>query len=371
MRVQIQHTELRPLIKEGYDKVYDAMTRLLAPDEMIFAKWEAGFGGILQWTLPKDYDWRPFTAADNYDKQAVVNEFMRLKEIGEKKLGTNERLKQAVYSIPSEASVYYAVTPDGVYHVMLTAWGYSFPAHAPITDIKWELPAESQDVTLQLIENAQPIANLPIDIRRPQFVLHHQLDANGEKYLGRLMPGSQVFIEVPSLSRNITLTVEPGKKLYTFDMTQKKQEVPPVVKGGDKKEEEEQKDEDEEIVIRGNRTLSVQFIGIDGQPVAARTVTLTQANGSMTEVTTDDSGKIYLSDDDFATGTTVTAQIVDAPSMPKYAKAAFVVEANEDEYAIIFSENDTTDFWPKLLLGLLAVALSVLTIWGALKINLN
>ena len=100
-------------------KFYDAMSRLLAPEEMIFAKWEAGFGGILQWTLPNDYMWRNFTQADDYDKQVVINEFLRLKEIGEKKLGTNERLKQAVYSIPSEASVYYTVTPDGKYHVML------------------------------------------------------------------------------------------------------------------------------------------------------------------------------------------------------------------------------------------------------------
>lgn len=84
MRVQIHYNELRPLIKEGYEKVYDAMSRLLAPEEMIFAKWEAGFGGILQWTLPNDYTWRNFTQGDNYDKQAVINEFMRLKAIGEK-----------------------------------------------------------------------------------------------------------------------------------------------------------------------------------------------------------------------------------------------------------------------------------------------
>ena len=104
MRVQINHNELRPLIKEGYEKVYDAMNRLLAPEDMIFAKWEAGFGGILQWTLPQDYTWRNFTQADDYDKNEIIGEFMRQKEIGSKKLGTNEKLKEAVYSIPSEAS---------------------------------------------------------------------------------------------------------------------------------------------------------------------------------------------------------------------------------------------------------------------------
>ncbi|MDE6316790.1 MAG: Ig-like domain-containing protein [Muribaculaceae bacterium] len=368
MRVQIQHTELRPLIKEGYDKVYDAMTRLLAPEEIIFAKWEAGFGGILQWTLPNDYEWRPFTAADNYDKQAIVNEFMRLKEIGEKKLGTNERLKQAVYSIPSEASVYYAVTSDGAYHIMLTAWGYSFPAHAPVTDIKWQLPPESQDTTLRLIEDGKPMVNLPFDIHRSPVVLHHQLDDKGEKYLGKLMPGTQIFIEVPSLSRRLTLTVEPGKSVYTFDMTVARNEIPPVTPPETHSEPEEEAETEE--VIRGDRTISVQFIGIDGKPVAARTVTLSQDNGVTTEATTDDKGFIYISESDFATGTTVTTRIVDVPDMPKYTKAAFVIEPEENEYVIVYSERSKSDFWPAILVGVLAVALSALTIWGALKVDL-
>ncbi len=184
------------------------------------------------------------------------------------------------------------------------------------------------------------------------------------------MPGTQVFIEVPSLNRRLTLTVEKGKTLYTFDLTQQRTETPPVVPPVVEEKPEEEKKEEVEEVIRGNRTISVQFIGIDGRPIAARTVTLSQDNATTTEVTTDDTGMIYLSDADFATGTTVTTRIVDVTDMPKYTKAAFVIEAEENEYAIVYSERSGSSIWPAVLVGLLAAALSVLTIWGALEVEI-
>lgn len=373
MRVQIHYNELRPLIKEGYEKVYDAMSRLLAPEEMIFAKWEAGFGGILQWTLPNDYTWRNFTQADNYDKQAVINEFMRLKAIGEKKLGNNERLKQAVYSIPSEASVYYTVTPDGQYHVMLTAWGYSFPTQAPLTDISWQLPAESQDTTVRFIENGKPMVNLPFDIHRNGTVLHHQLDGKGEKYFGKLTPGSELYIEVPSFSRRLTLTVVSGQTVYTFDMTTAEPRKPHIA--ADKPEVPETPEEktgEEEEIICGERTLKIQFIGCDGKPITGRTATLTQNRGKQTEVTTDDTGCVYLSGNDFADGSAVRSHINDAPEQPVYADADIVIEPGEDEYAVVYTERRSTSGpWLALILGILAAGLAALTIWGAVVTDID
>lgn len=373
MRVQIHYNELRPLIKEGYEKVYDAMSRLLAPEEMIFAKWEAGFGGILQWTLPNDYTWRNFTQGDNYDKQAVINEFMRLKAIGEKKLGTNERLKQAVYSIPSEASVYYTVTPDGKYHVMLTAWGYSFPTQAPLTDITWQLPAEIQDTTVRFIENGKPMVNLPFDIHRNGIVLHHQLDEKGEKYFGKLTPGSELYIEVPSLSRRLTLTVVPGQTVYTFDMTTAEPRKPhAAVDEPEVPETPEEETEETEEIICGERTIKIQFIGCDGKPITGRTAILTQNGGRQTEVTTDDTGCVFLAGNDFADGSAVRSHINDAPEQPVYADADIVIEPGEDEYAVVYTERkDSSGPWLALLLGILAAGLAALTIWGAIVTDIN
>lgn len=367
MRVQIHHSELRPLIKEGYEKVYDAMGRLLAPEEMIFAKWEAGFGGILQWTLPNDYQWRSFTQADDYDKQSVINEFLRLKAIGEKKLGTNERLKQAVYSIPSEASVYYTVTPDGKYHLMLTAWGYSFPTQAPMTDITWQLPAGAQDTTVRFIENGEPMVNLPFDIHRNGIVLHHKVNENGEKYFGKLSAGTELYIEVPSLSRRLTLSVTPGQTIYTFDLTQQRT-VPPVVPPQEEIPEppaEEETEEETEEIICGTRKIKVQLIGCDGKPIARRSVMMNQPDKYSTGETTDDNGCIYLSSADFIEGKAIEIRVPDVDGQPRYADASMVIEPEENDYAIIYSEHHSYSLWLKILLGILAAALAVLTIWGA------
>lgn len=372
MRVQIHHNELRPLIKEGYEKVYDAMSRLLAPEEMIFAKWEAGFGGILQWTLPNDFVWRNFTQADNYDKQAVINEFLRLKEIGEKKLGTNERLKQAVYSIPSEASVYYTVTPDGKYHVMLTAWGYSFPTQAPMTDITWQLPAEAQDTTVRFIENGEPMVNLSFDIHRNGTVLHHHTDEKGEKYFGRLTPGSELYIEVPSMSRRLTLTIVKGQTIYTYDLTPVKPHVQPEEPAGDPGPEDETDDgSDETEIVCGGRTVKVQFTGCDGKPISGRTVTLSQGGARLTESATDDNGNIFLNDNDFTVGTPIRTKIADAPGEPRYSEADFIIDANEDDYAIIYHERKESWLWLKVLLAILAAVLAAFTIWAALKVEIQ
>ncbi|MDE6345543.1 MAG: hypothetical protein K2L55_02615 [Muribaculaceae bacterium] len=372
MRVQIQYNELRPLIKEGYEKVYDAMSRLLAPEEMIFAKWEAGFGGILQWTLPNDYVWRNFTQGDVYDKQAVIDEFMRLKEIGEKKLGTNERLKQAVYSIPSEASVYYAVTPDGKYHVMLTAWGYSFPNKPPVNDITWFLPPGAQDTTIRFIEEGQPMVNLAFDIHRNGVVLHHQTDEKGEKYFGKLTPGSELYIEVPSMSRRLTLSVVAGQTVYTFDLTTAKPAVPPVIPVTPVEEPPQPPTEDEpEEMICGDRTIKVQFIGSDGKPIAGRTVTLTQGGLMLTETATDDNGCIFLYGNDFANGVPVRTQIADAPGLPRYCEADFTIDLDENDYALIYYERRKKIAWWMILIFIVGILLAAINIWGAVETDIN
>lgn len=355
------------MIKQGYDKVYDAMNKLLDPEEMIFAEWDAGFGGILQWTLPKDMQWRSFSQADDYDKQAIVNEFMRLKEIGGKKLGTNEALKKSVYSIPSEASVYYTVTPEGQYRIMLTAWGYSFPTQAPMTDLTWMLPPEAQDITVRFVENGAPVANLPIDIHRNDFVLHHKLDANGEKYYGKLMPGSNLYIEVPSHAKQLTLTVMAGQNLYTFDLTEQKPVAPvipePVVP-------DEKEDEETEEIIAGARTIKVQMIGVDGKPIAQRSVVLEQLNRNTTTETTDDNGCIFFSTNDFMEGAPITLRLPDVPEQPSYVDASLIVEAEENDYAIFYKQRTKSNFWLNALLTLICAALTVLTIWGATKVDI-
>lgn len=367
MRVQINHNELRPLIKEGYEKVYDAMNRLLAPEDMIFAKWEAGFGGILQWTLPQDYTWRNFTQADDYDKNEIISEFMRQKEIGSKKLGTNEKLKEAVYSIPSEASVYYTITPEGNYKVMLTAWGYSFPNKAPVNDMAWYYPVESQDTTARFVENGKPMVNLPIDIPRKDKVLHKVLDENGEQSLGKLMPGTEICIDVPSLKRRVTLTVVRGQSVYTFDMPTFTEEPKPEPKPEPPAPPIEEPEPEEPV---SERTFKIQFVGTDGKAIANRDVTLT-CNDRSIQATTDEAGCVNLPGSGIADGNIIAAHVNDAPQQPSYVDANIVVEHEENEYAVIYKERKKSNAWLPIVLTILALGLAYITIWGAVTLPIN
>lgn len=364
MIVQVHHNEIKPLITEGYEKVYDAMKRLLPPDELIFAPWSAGFGDVIQWELPRDYTWRSFAQADDYDRQIIINEFLRIKSSAEQKLGRNERLKKAVFSIPSEASVYYTVTPDGHYRVMLTGWGYSFPAQAPLTDITWQLPAGAQETTARFIENGAPAANLPFEISRNGSILRHTTDSNGEMSLGKLTPGTVIDMFVPSVSRQFSLTVVASQNLYTFDISvEKPRHEIPVIKP-EVPAEEDIKEEEEEV-IQADRTIKVQFVGTDGHPIAGRTVTAAQRDNAPTELTTDDNGCIYLSNNDFLTGLPVSMHIVETPDKPAYADAQFVIDADEDDYAIIYNEIKKTKIWLAVILALLAAAAAFGVIYAA------
>lgn len=362
MRVQIPHNELRPLITEGYDRVYDAMERLLGPEEMIFAKWEAGFGGVIQWTLPNDRQWRCFTQADDYDKQAVINEFIRLKEIGEMKLGTNERLKKAVYSIPSEASVYYSVTPEGKYLVMLTGWGYSFPTQAPITDIEYFGPKGAQDTTARFIEDGNPMGELPVNIHRTGSILRKSLNENGEIYFGKLTPGMMLNIELPTLARTVTLTVMSGQSVYTFDMSQPKAPVTPPPAPHDDPVQEEEVEE----VVAGGRDIRVRMLnGEDMSPIRQRQVILTQAGGNTTTETTDDNGYLYFSTLDFPVGAPLEFNVPDVPQQDRYLPAELILDDEADDYELIYERITKSNLWLWILLGVLAAILTFFAIWGA------
>ncbi len=256
---------------------------------------------------------------------------------------------------------------------MLTAWGYSFPTQAPMTDITWQLPAGAQNTTVRFVENGEPMVNLPFDIHRSNgVVLHHQSDENGDKYLGKLSPGTELYIEVPSMSRRLTLTVTGGQEVYTFDLTVAKPRIPeiPEVHEEEAHEEVHEKEDEPEEIICGARTIRVQYIGCDGQPIKGRSIMLSQ-NGRLTETTTDDSGNIYLNGNDFANDTAIKSHIGDVPQQPGYSDCSFTIEHGEDDYAIVYSERKQSQMWLTALLLLLGACLAFLTIWGALMIDIG
>lgn len=370
MKIQVHHTEVTPLIKEGYEKVYDALGKLLSDDEFIFAEWKAGFGDMLQWTLPADAEWLALTDADSFDRNAVINEFLRLKAIGESKLGKNKKLIESVYSVPAENFVYYFIDSQGRYHIMLSGWGYSYPRSAPMIPLVGLADPAMQNVTLRFIENSKPLSGIRFDLpRKSNRTIHLTADSNGEKSLGTMMPGTTVSIFIPSVAKHFSFEIKKGKEVYTADLTiEQTAEItkvtPPEDNPFNEEPQQEQEQEQEQITVR-NRDITIRFIGFDGKPLTGREIQLIQTGRSQIAELTDSNGNIYLDKTDFATGLPLEA----AAAAP-YPNTALILDEGENEYLIIFHEKKSSSWLIQLLIGILAIAAAIGT-WIAITELLN
>lgn len=362
MKVQIHHTEVSPLVKEGYDKVYNALRKLLPDDEFIFAKWQAGFGDLLQWSLPAEEKWMALTQADPIDRDEVIAEFIRLRDSASTKLGKNATLIKNVYSVPSENFVYYNITPEGKYRVMLTAWGYTYPRQMPMVPIVGSIDPTAQPVKLRFVDAGQPLADVAFDVPRPgNRVIHRVSDAQGENSLGALMPGSAVDIMVPSRSFTTRIEVVKGKEYYTVDLTPRQEVViPPVTPPVEPPVEENPFEEEvaEEVIAR-NRDISVRFFDSKGQPVTGAEVEFSAPHRPPVIEGLDEQGYAYLDKDDFPVNSSLTASLSPAAGRPA---AKFVLEKDETQYEIYFRETSSSNVWLEIGAWVLAAAMA----YGAL-----
>lgn len=367
MKIQVHHNELTPMIKEGYEKVYDALGKLLSTDEFIFAEWKAGFGDMLQWTLPSETEWIALTNADSYDRNAVIKEFLRLKAIGESKLGKNKKLIESVYSVPAENFVYYSIDQNGRYRIMLCGWGYSYPHSAPMTILIGSADPALQPVTLRFIENSEPMAGLRFDIpRKGNRIMHLTAEDNGEKALGSMSPGSAIRVIIPSVEKKFDIQISKGKEFYTIDLTSEVKteipaEIPPIQ---DNPVNEGPINEPDNAAVR-NRDISIKFLGFDGKPIIGNAVYLSQTGKQTLSEETDSDGRIYLDKNDFASVTPLEISL-----NGQYPKTETSLDENETEYEIIFHEKRSSSWLLQLIICLLAIAAAAGT-WIAVSKLLN
>ncbi len=351
MKVQAHNNELRPLFRENFDKVYDAIVKILPAEEVIFAKRSAGFGDIIQWSLPTDAQWQPLTLADSLDRQAVIDAFMRHKAAGEAKLGRNKKLIEAIYSVPSEAHVYYAIAPDNSYRVMLTGWGYTYPYQAPETLLSHLSGEDMREVNVKFIESGNAVAGLRFEIMRAAGrSVSHTTDAEGAFHLGQLPVGTQLQINVPSAGRNFTLAVTADRSIYTFDITPEPAVTPPPFVQPEPEPEPEPAPEEEtpiEMVFPPRRDISVRFVDSStGKPVTDREVVFSATGRTAVSCTLDEQGVAYLSNEDFPQLTPIR---VEMPSQTDYPPFDMQLEPDETQYEIIFGQSGNAPRWKEIL----------------------
>lgn len=368
MKIQVHHNEVSPLVKEGYEKVYDAMKKLLAPEEFIFAEWKAGFGDMLQWTLPADEQWFQLSQADVFDRDAVIAEFIRLRDLGASKLGKNKTLINNVYSVPSESFVYYTVLPSGDYKVMLAGWGYTYPRQMPMVPIIGSVDPAAQPVTLRFLNAGQPVSSLDFDIPRPgNRMVHLKTDQSGECALGSLMPGTSLSVIVPSVNLQYQVGVVKDKEYYTIDLTPapevKIPEIvtPPVVVTPPIKKPEPVI---EEIIAR-NRDISIRFLSTDGQPITAFETEFSQNGRPSIVESIDNNGFVYLDKNDFAVNVPLKVEL---KGETEYPETTFTLDERETQYEIMFREKKKSTFWAEALCWLIAAGLACGAVYVACTI---
>lgn len=364
MKVQAHNNELRPLFKENFDKVYDAIVKILPAEEVIFAKRDAGFGNQIQWSLPDDAQWQSLTQADTLDRHAVIDVFMRHKAVGESRLGKNKKLIEAIYSVPSEAHVYYAIDSDSRYRVMLTAWGYTFPYQAPETLLTHMSGQDMQDVTVKFIDNGQPAAGLNFSIyRQNRRDVCHTADAEGKFNFGSLPVGTTLQLKAPSAGRDFTLAVAKDRNLYTFDITPEPAAKPEPTTPPPMPEpvevtahpEPEPEPPVEMVFPQRQRDISIRMIDSStGQPVKGSEVVVSAVGRPAVSSYPDEQGYIYLDNDDFTPGSTVKVEV---PGQTAYPPFDLHLEPAETQYEVIFGQTSEPR-WKEVLLAIAAATIA-------------
>lgn len=328
MQIQIPYNEVTPLVKIDYAKIYNDLQRTLSPDEMIFAKWRAGFGGLIQWDLPGDTQWTRISNANSFDRNDAMALFKRLKESAMTKLGSNRQLIDAVYSIPSIDYLYCSRNADGSMRVILAGWGYRFPRTPQIDPLKWH-PEGMQNVIVKFVEDGAPIA-ATMELRHASgFTSQYAADANGQINFGAHSPGTNFRFSVPSHNRDFSLNVAKGQEEYIYDLTVPKAVTPPPVP------EIPQPRPEPEPELNISPEATITFIGFDGKPIPCGEAQILRNGLPVMVQGISPDGSIRFGASDIPANTPLSIKLTNTPL--KLSDVPFSFDSDELQYEVHFN----------------------------------
>ena len=214
MNVKLQQKDVFCLVN-NYEQVYSLITKQINVSGLTFCKRQAG-AGYLQWTLP-DGDWTALTKAPDSEQELIRQQFYTMSQAVRSKFGSNEKLAQAVLSIPSEEHVFYQCDINGHLQLALTAWGYKFPDRPDGDNIKGRAtpPVEQQMVRLCFVYDAEKLPNMPFTL----ITYKRITDETGLFTIGMQPVGKELPVTTDD-GHAFTLKVEKGLELYVFDLTE-------------------------------------------------------------------------------------------------------------------------------------------------------
>lgn len=220
-RVEIKF--IHQIIKQySYDSIYDRLQEFLGEDGKIFAKRIVGHE-FYSWE-DNSMDWKCITSANSTDSQYVYRAIQQHITNIRCVLQNHTQFKDIVDSVttvPNDDFIFYSIDNTGNYHIILTAWGYKYPAKAVRDSHNGKIGIrKQQNVVLIFTDNNRGITNAKFIFNRSGRKIVNVSGADGKFEIGKMQVGDICDIEVVTPRSFVeSFEVEKGKEEYVIDLT--------------------------------------------------------------------------------------------------------------------------------------------------------
>lgn len=218
---KISSNDIYCLLSSNYDAVYQLIARSLdGTGQMIFAKRHVGQGYFI-WRHPEE-GWTPLPYADDIEKTEAMEAMSRARGVILERFAGNKNLSGIIddlLCVPSDDFIFYKYDSLGRCQVLLTAWGYRFPARQTTGPMSTSLPKDDKyPVYVSFVRKGEPVPHsafyLSLKTTRKRLVT----GADGRCSLGTIAPGRSFDIRHMDTGAEYTLTIIAGQEEYQFNL---------------------------------------------------------------------------------------------------------------------------------------------------------
>lgn len=225
MDIQFKESDIRRNSEIEATQLYSDMLEHVDPAYHILAKRRVN-GNNFAWEIPTEagVSWHKLGEANDIEKDVVCdiissckNEFKKISS------QLSEKIIDSVFATPNDNEyIFYSINNgSNNIRVIITAWGYSFPAktRGKSISLSEQMKSAPQHVIVAFTIDGKPGNNLSFNIKTPNgLIKHFKTDELGQTDLLNNKVGSIIKIEVPTHNANFDLEVIKGIKEYSFDI---------------------------------------------------------------------------------------------------------------------------------------------------------
>ncbi len=212
MERRSQAKDIHKTFRDDLLKVYNNLDKQLGDDNP-FAKPSLG-AGYYVWA-DKRREWQCMTGADGIVQDLVRAAYLRVKEDVEGRLGAEVAAR--LFTIPDDSYIYYDDS-DGDIKVLVTGWGFKYPARSnPKPDLSGL--KRRNGVSLAFIYDGERLAGYEFGLQLPRQLKRLVTDGEGYYCFADVKTGISFTVKDFASGKEFVVEVVEGKSLYEFDVT--------------------------------------------------------------------------------------------------------------------------------------------------------